>query len=213
LIKKNNYPLVLKYFSKYEGEYVIKKEIIRKSIHLIFGIFFLLLIQYGGVQLSFNIIALCLIAGTIISIAMMRKHKFPLLNEIVGKVERDSERHFPGRAAIYFFVSALILLVIFKEYPLIILAALSVQVFADSAAAIIGIQFGKHKLFQKKSYEGSLACLVVSIICINFFFPIYIAIVAGFIATAVEVLPLDDNLWVPLSTGFAIRLLLLPFTF
>ena len=104
-------------------------------------------------------------------------------------------------------------MVLFKEYPLIILAALSVQVFADSAAAIIGIQFGKHKLYQKKSYEGSSACLIVAIICISFFYPIYIAIIAGFIATAVEVLPLDDNLWVPLATGFAIRLLLLPITF
>jgi hypothetical protein len=27
------------------------------------------------------------------------------------------------------------------------------------------------------------------------------------------VLPLDDNLWVPLTTGFVIRLLLIPFTF
>jgi dolichol kinase len=192
---------------------MIKKEIKRKTIHLLFGVFFLLLIQFGGIENSINIIGLCLIAGIILSFAIMRGHKFPILNELVETVERDNEKHFPGRAAVYFFVSALILLVVFKEYPLIILAALSVQVFADSAAAIIGIQFGKHKLYKKKSYEGSLACLVVSIICINFFFPIHIAIVAGFIATAIEVLPLDDNLWVPLTTGFVIRLLLIPFTF
>ncbi len=75
-------------------------------------------------------------------------------------------------------------------------------------AAIIGTKYGKHKIIGKKSWEGTLTCLVVSIICINFFFPLNVAIIAGIIATIVELLPFDDNLWVPLVSGAVIRLLI-----
>ncbi|MFA5931411.1 MAG: phosphatidate cytidylyltransferase [archaeon] len=184
------------------------REYVRKAIHVLFGLFFILLIQFAGTQMSALIIGLCLIAGTILSFAIIRGHEFPFIRKMVENVERENEKHFPGKAAVYFFVSAILLLILFKDSPQIILAALSVQVFADSAAALIGITFGKHKLYKKKTWEGSIACLIVSIICINLFFPLHIAIIGGIVATLIEILPLDDNLWVPLFTATAIRLLL-----
>jgi len=186
----------------------MKKELLRKSIHLLFGLLFLLLIQFAGVQNSALIIGLCLIAGTAVSIGLRRGHEFPFFRKMVESVERENEKHFPGKAAVFFFASAIILLIIFKDQPQIIFASLSVQVFADSAAALIGIKYGKHKLYRKKTWEGSIACLIVSIICINLFFPLHIAIIAGILATLVELLPLDDNLWVPLFTATGIRLLI-----
>jgi dolichol kinase len=184
---------------------MLKCEILRKSIHILFGTLFLLLISYAGTNASINIIGLCLIAGVIISIAITRGHKFPYLEKIVLKVERENEKQFPGKAAVFFFISALVLLLIFQGNKNLVLAALSVQVFGDALAAIIGMKYGKHKLIAKKSWEGSLTCLIISIICINFFFPLHIAIIGGIIATIVEALPIDDNLWVPLITGAAIK--------
>ena len=186
----------------------MRKELTRKAIHILFGALFLALIYFAGVQTSTLIIGLCLIAGTILSIAIARGHQFPHLKKILETVERENEKPFPGKAAVLFFISAIILLVLFKNNPSIIMAALSVQVFADSAAALIGIKYGKHKLYRKKTWEGSIACLLVSIICINIFFPLPIAIIAGIIATLVEILPLDDNLFVPLFTAAAIRVLI-----
>jgi dolichol kinase len=186
----------------------MKKEITRKTIHIIFGSLFLVLIYFAGTQLSTIIIGLCLIAGTLISIGITRGHKFPFLEKIVKRVERENEKTFPGKAAVLFFISAIILLLIFKNNSSIIMAALSVQVFGDSAAALIGKKFGKHKIFKEKTLEGSTACLLVAIICISFFFPIQIAIIAGVIATIVELLPLDDNLFVPLLTALVIKILI-----
>jgi dolichol kinase len=186
----------------------MKKELLRKAIHILFGVIILLLIHFTGTTISTQIIFLCLFFGTIISIAITKGYKFPLLNEIVFKVERENEKHFPGKAAIMFFLSALILLIIFKTDSVIVLASLSVQVFADSAAALIGTKYGKHKLYKKKSREGSLACLITAIICLSFFYPLNIAIIAGIIATIVEILPGDDNLFVPLITATTIRALI-----
>jgi dolichol kinase len=169
---------------------------------------FLLLIQFAGIETTTYIIGLCIIAGVAVSLGLKRGHEFPFLRRMIESVERESERSFPGKAAVFFFISALLLLIIFKDNPQIILAAISVQVFADSGAALVGINFGKHKLYKKKTYEGSLACLLIAITCINLFFPIHIAIIGGVIATLVEILPLDDNLWVPLFTATAIRLLI-----
>ncbi len=184
-----------------------KNELLRKAIHLTFGALILILISFGGTETSAVIIALCLLAGIFISFGIIRGHNFFHLNKIILTVERENEKNFPGKAAVLFFVSALILLIFFKDNPTIILAALSVQVFADSAAALIGKRFGKHKVLGKKTIEGSLSCLVVAFICINYFYPTNIALIAAIIATIIEMLPFDDNLWVPLITAAAIKLL------
>jgi len=185
----------------------MKREIMRKSVHIFFGTIFLLLVALTGTTTSLLAIGLCFAVGNIISIAIRRGYKVPLLEKIVLNVERENEKHFPGKAAVMFFASALVLLVLFKDYPMIVLASLSVQVFADAAAALVGIPFGKHKLYKKKSWEGTTACFVVATACLLFFYPIHIALIAAFVATLIEVLPLDDNLWIPIGTGIALKLL------
>jgi dolichol kinase len=188
--------------------HIPEREKLRKTIHLIFGTIILLMIIYLGIPTSRLIIALGLLIGVIASLAIMRGYKLPLLQKMVEAAERENEKHFPGRAAVFFFLSALILLTLFQNNPTLIIAAISVQVFADSAAALIGIKYGKHKLLGKKSWEGSTACFIVGAICINFFYTLPIAMIAALAATIIEAIPLDDNLLVPLATGITLRLLI-----
>jgi phytol kinase len=184
------------------------KEYTRKSIHLIFGIFFLSLIYFLGTTISIQIIGACLVLGIIVSLIIKHKTKIPFLCSIVECVQRENERELPGKAAIMFFISAIILLFLFSDNKTIILASLSVQVFADAFAAIIGINFGKHKILGKKTLEGSTACFITALLCLNYFYPIQIALIAALIATIIELIPLDDNLWVPLFTASALKLLI-----
>ena len=184
------------------------KEYTRKSIHLIFGIIFLTLIYNFGANISIQIIGACLILGIIVSLLMKYKIQIPFLGKIVANVERENEKKLPGTAAIMFFISAIILLVIFQDNKTIILASLSVQVFADAFAAIIGITFGKHKILGKKTLEGSTTCFIVALLCLTYFYPIQIALIAAIVATIIELIPLDDNLWVPLFTATTLKLLI-----
>ncbi|MCX6803575.1 MAG: hypothetical protein NTY48_03310, partial [Candidatus Diapherotrites archaeon] len=133
------------------------RELKRKSIHITFGILILLMIYFLGAEISAMAIAACIIIGTIISFWIKNGKKFIFFKKIVEKVERENEKSFPGKAAVMFFISALILLLVsqllLERNTTIVLAALSVQVFADAGAALIGMTFGKYKLYKKKTFE------------------------------------------------------------
>ena len=181
------------------------RELKRKAIHLTFGIIILSLIIFLGAEISTKLVTLSLIFGVIISILIIKKIKIPLIQKIILSVERDDERKFPGKAAIYFLAATLIVMTLFKDEPTIIITALSIQIFADTTAALIGMQFGKRKVFRKKTLEGSIGFFIIAFICISIFYPTHVAIISAIIATLVEILPLDDNLFVPLFTAMALK--------
>jgi len=186
----------------------VSRETKRKVFHLVFGTLILLLIYFAGINASFIVIGICTIIGTFLSLAIARGYKLPFLTKLVVGVERTTEKKFPGKAAIYFFISALVIMFIFHDTPLIVLAALSVQVYADTAAAIMGQRYGKTKILMNKTYKGSFACFVIAAICVSVFYPIHITLITALIAAIIELIPIDDNLWVPLFAASAIRLLL-----
>ncbi len=186
----------------------LSSETKRKVFHLIFGTLILLLIYFAGINASFIVIGSCAIVGTFISLAIARGYKIPRLAKLVESVERPDEKHFPGKAAVYFFISTLVIMFIFHDTPLVVLAALSIQVYADTAASIMGQRYGKTKVLQNKTYKGSFACFIVAAICVSAFYPFPVALIVALVAAIVELLPMDDNLWAPLFAATVIRLLL-----
>lgn len=197
----------------------MKKELLRKLLHLLFGTFILLLIFALGIEKSFSIMWMLILAGIMVGLSIKRGAKLPIIEKILSIVQREHEQYFPGHALILLFFSAHILLYFFPQNPQIIFAAISVQVFADTASAIVGKKFGKHYLIKnmksldspqikQKTLEGSIAFFIVALICLNFFFPIEQAILPAIIATLIELLPLNDNLTIPISTAIALKCLI-----
>jgi dolichol kinase len=88
--------------------------------------------------------------------------------------------------------------------------------FGDVTAVLVGKKYGKHKIFSPKSLEGSLAFFVmvimVGVILKKLCFPAVLTNTAiwygALAATLVEMLPisLDDNLTVPIITGFILQM-------
>jgi|GEM_PF-968045 len=197
----------------------MKKEILRKILHLLFGIFILTTIIAFGAEKSFRILWMLIVAGIMVGLAIKRGAKLPIIQKILCTVEREHEQYFPGHALILLFLSAHILLYFFKNSPEIILASISVQVFADTASALVGKKFGKHYLIKnmksldspqikQKTLEGSIAFFIIATICLSFFFPLEKILLPALIATLIELLPLNDNLTVPLSTAIALKFLI-----
>ncbi len=189
----------------------MKQELQRKFFHIALGIFFLIIIYLFGIEQSFNVVFSLFFIGLIIALALQHGIKLPFTKRMISIVEREHEKHFPGSAALIFIFATLLILFFFKDVN-IVLAALSVSIFADTLAALIGKKFGKHVIVKKKHYtktvEGTLTCFVVALIILFLFVPLWIALIGSIIATAVEFLPVNDNIGIPLFVGVVLKLLL-----
>jgi dolichol kinase len=126
--------------------------------------------------------------------AMLRPHELD-----------QTRKRFNG--ATFVTLSALLAVWLFPK--MIAIASITVLVVADTAAALIGLKFGKHKLFTK-TVEGSAAFFVSALLVValtpNFNFIVGIGF--ALLATWVELYPLkifgfeiDDNLTIPLISG------------
>lgn len=115
-------------------------------------------------------------------------------------------------------LAAGILVNVIFPYP-VAAAALAVMLTGDAAAALIGRKFGKHKIVNGKSLEGTVSFIIAGYIflaltgiCNQMPLKFYILGIAAVITgAAVELftaqLKLDDNFTIPLSTGAVLSLI------
>lgn len=90
--------------------------------------------------------------------------------------------------------------------------ALCVIILGDVAAALVGRRWGRHRFFNGRSIEGSLAFLAAAALGSVLIpgVPALIGLTAAVLATVVEALSqrIDDNLSVPLIVGLYVHLAL-----
>jgi len=116
--------------------------------------------------------------------------------------------------ASYLMLASTVCLLIFGIGPEghvsgVFIAAISFLALGDTAAAIVGLSFGRVKIF-RKTLEGTLAGLLVCIgvawvvsVLPGLDFPIGIGILGAVSASVVEALPIEvnDNVVIPLLSG------------
>ena len=94
------------------------------------------------------------------------------------------------------------------------MASLLVMSISDSFAAIIGIKYGKTKIYRDKSLEGSFAFLGATLIILSFFVPglsIFKLALISIVLTFVELFSFhlfNDNLTIPISSAIMIQCLI-----
>lgn len=122
-------------------------------------------------------------------------------------IRPQEETKYTG--ASYIMFAAVATIIIFPK-PVAI-CALSFIIIGDTAGALIGRKWGRHK-FRNKSYEGSLAFFVSSLIPALYLPEIQFWVIAmgAAVATVTEALSgeIDDNLSVPLVSGLVMHLIL-----
>lgn len=134
------------------------------------------------------------------------------LNFMIRPHERDARGGLKSlTGSTWMLISAIITFAIFPK-PVAV-AAFSMLILCDTAAALIGRRFGRIRFGpRKKSLEGSLAFFIVGVI-ITFFvpqLPLPAGIAGALVATIAEALPweIDDNFSVPLSAGLVMVLVM-----
>jgi len=188
-------------------------EIGRKSVHMAFGTLFILCAVFFG---GFNtlLVAVAALAGGV-TISYMMRHglDFPVFSLAVELFERDYEKHYPGKGAILFFLGSIVLIYLalfVLKSEAIIAPALVPVVFGDGIATIAGVKWGKHKITHRKSAEGTAAGFIATAIVLGaFFLPSWGKILAvSASAMLVELLPLDDNLTIPIVSGLVLYIII-----
>jgi dolichol kinase len=106
---------------------------------------------------------------------------------------------------VYFAAGAFIAVLAYSRD--VAIAALLISVFADGGAAVFGSRWGRHKLIGKKTLEGSLALFLIALAFAAWIVkPLMAAFIGAIAATCVELIPINDNLMVPISSGLAMQL-------
>lgn len=186
-------------------------ELVRKAIH-VSSLALPVALHFTPVGISKRVlVALTLVTLLVDALRLHQPHVRRVFYFLFGKVLREHER-FNLLGSTYLLIAALISIAAFpKEVAVVVLLFLTV---GDTAAALVGRRFGRIKIMDK-SLEGSLGCLA-SCLVIGSIYHIFAPelgwariIVGSLVATIFELapVPMDDNLRIPLSAGFAMILL------
>jgi len=192
----------------------LRQELLRKSIHLS-SIW--LPVTYAFVTRETMLLLVVLAACVVVALELMKRHLHPLrdfFQLFFGSILRAHEQDALTGAS-HALIAAVFTIWLFEK-P-VAMVALGMLVICDTAAALIGRRFGKHKLLDK-SWEGTITFvlsgwLVVGIM--QWFFPqpmwFVVAGMLGAITAAITELyskriSVDDNLLIPLAAAATIWL-------
>lgn len=196
------------------------RELKRKLFHLL-SLGFAALYWFFPVWVVLAALITLFVMAAATEIARAKSKKFnDLIKTVFGGIMRDEEdKHTAG--VIWTIAGAIIAITLFDptidlfqglfadiDCRRCVMMCFFYLALGDSAAAIFGMAFGKHKIYCGKSLEGTLACFTVCLIAGLFILPMWQAALFGAaFAAFAETLPwpLSDNLWMqPLDAGMLV---------
>jgi phosphoserine phosphatase/dolichol kinase len=183
---------------------------LREAIHMgSFLLTFICIYLTGNILLASLIL---LLAGlyTISELARVRGINSPILSAVTWNAANKTELYEFATAPIHFALGIAISLLIFPE-P-IRYVAITVLTLGDGGAHILGMKFGKTKLpFNKgKNIEGTIFGFILAFLGAMIFIDPARALIAAAVGMLVEGIPspINDNLTIPLVTGFVLVLIM-----
>ena len=182
-------------------------EVLRKGVHLLVGLSIAIAIPLVDMQLVLWAFVFAIFAGFVLSDAISRGYTLPLISRVVLLLERKDV--MPGKGTLYFAIGVFFVLVFFPVQ--VVIPAIICLAVLDGVATLVGIHYGRHKIWKSKSLEGTLAGMITTVVALLIMTPLSVplAIAAAFTAGVVELLsPVDDNLTIPLSVCIVLTLLL-----
>lgn len=193
-------------------------QIARRLIHMSTGLVVALI--YSKFLTHQSAIYILGISASVIYLFEQVRIKYPEYSNkltIINKYFLRAEEHLEESAAMPYIMAVLLTIISFPK-PVALTAIFTLAV-SDPLSAIIGIKFGKNKITKNKSYQGSLAffisTLIISISVLNSYstsgtmYVVIFSIVLSLIVTLFELIPirLDDNITIPLFTATSMWIL------
>lgn len=181
------------------------REIVRQLIHLCFGLVIAAMVLFVDHSLVIALLAISLLAGLVLVDLILRGHWIPVISPLVQYGDRCDP--LPGKGAFFFAVSTLTCVILFPVS--IVVPALVTLSVLDSVTTLVGTRFGRHRIHNGKSWEGTLSGITVTLLFLLPFLSLPGALIAAVVAGVIELFsPLDDNLVIPV--GVCLLLALVP---
>ena len=191
----------------------IGRKIIHITILIVLAAYFIIqnsLVNAGYTAIFAKQVALLFLVALLIIFLVLEylrlelSWKMPFFSQFIRPKEQN--RMY---GVIYFLSATIISLAVF-DYK-IALAALLMTTFGDMIAALIGKKYGTTLIYRNKTWAGFLGELITNFI-VGFFIleSIYVILGMALVATIVETLvdELDDNLLIPIFSGFVGQIIL-----
>lgn len=173
----------------------------RKVFHLVFGLLISLFIWLVPKEQSLIILSAGLLGGLCIIDLTMHNIEIPGISHLLFHLERPGV--IPGKGAFFFVFSTLITLILFPSF----VAAQSVLVLAvlDGMATIFGLKYGRIRIINHKSIEGTGGAILVTwLVLLMIMNPVQAAVIAIISGIVELVSPIDDNLLIPVVVAVLI---------
>ena len=169
-------------------------EFARQAIHLLVGLAIAAVIVAAGAQVSLMLFTAGLLGGFAILDRVAAGRHVPVVSDMLEALERDVR--IPGFGAFCFVISTVFCLAVFPEaYALAGVVTLAVL---DSVSTMAGTAFGRHRIRNGKTWEGSLSGLAAAVLVLLVLLPPVQAVVVAGCAAVTELLtPVEDNLVIP----------------
>ena len=179
-------------------------ELFRKVAHIFFGLGIAVFIYLAGKEIAIAVLSITIFVGLILSDTISRGHHIPFISDVVETLERKDE--LPGRGALFFVISTLVCLILFN-LSIVIPAVVTLAVL-DGVATIAGIKFGRTRIWNRKSLEGTISGFCAAVLVLLIFIPPFTAIIVALTGALVELFsPFDDNLLIPFSICVVLTLI------
>lgn len=121
----------------------------RQLVHLIFGLLIAGAIAFLGREYAIMMLTSGLFGGFIVIDLVDRGYRVPIASAMVDNLERSGR--MPGYGSVCFVLSALFCLILFPV-DFVVAGVLTLAVL-DSVSTIVGMHFGRHRIFNGKSWE------------------------------------------------------------
>lgn len=177
------------------------QEIRRKLLHILiaFAPFFASFIYHTTLIALFSLVIIYLVSECL----RVNGYSFPLFGGVTRSSIRKLEERGFAFGPITLVLGASLCLLFFPSA--IASTVIWIVAFADTAAAIVGMSLGNHRIPYniKKSIEGSCAACIVAFLCGSIYLPLFPALLTAFFSSIIESLPLRslDNLLMPIGAG------------
>ena len=174
----------------------------RKIVHILSGVAIALLVFNVPKSVSLIFVSLVLLFLSVLSLLSVQEKTKDIADLILPHFDREHDRAvFPCKGAFKFFTGMIFPIVLFDAR----LAAAGILVLAvgDGLAGLVGYYAGTHRLYKRKTIEGTLAFFSSSFFCLLLFSegriaPPWILAVSAIMASWEAVSPIDDNISIPL---------------